>query len=231
MLSKKVIIQSIIGLVCFGILIGLLWYIGIFKYFTLEQLKLHRSTLKQYVYDYYYVSVIWYIALYFLVAALALPFASLFTLAGGMLFGFIEACVYTNIGATLGAVAIFVLVRYYFGDYVQERYHKQLQKFNAELEENGISYLLVVRVISVIPFFVINICSGLTKIPLWQYALTTFIGITPGNIVYTYAGQQLMYIDTLGDILSFPVIAAFAGLAILAILPVIIKKMVVWIKQ
>jgi len=159
-----------------------------------------------------------------LVAALAIPLASAFTLGGGFLFGTLAGAMYTNIGATLGAISVFLLVRYYLGLQVQQRYQKQLKQFNDEFAVNGIYYLLSVRFISVVPFFIINVCAGLTNATLMQFMVTTAIGILPGSLVYSYAGQQLVHINTLSDVITLPVVLAFGALALLSLLPVIIKK-------
>ena len=157
-------------------------------------------------------------------AALAIPVASIFTIGGGFLFGTLAGTVYTNIGATFGATCIFLLVRYYLGIYVQKRYQKQLKQFNDEFAANGTHYLLSVRLVSVVPFFIINVCAGLTNVTLMQFMITTAFGILPGSLVYSYAGQQLMHINTLSDIITLPVVLAFVALALLSLLPVIIKK-------
>ena len=55
--------------------------------------------------------------------------------------------------------------------------------------------------------------------------ITTALGIVPGSLVYSYAGQQLMHINTLRDIITIQVALAFVGLAVLSMLPIIVKKL------
>ena len=221
MCTAKKIIIAVTFLIVFILLIR---FSGITDIFSVEQLKLHRVALQTYVSTNYTKAVVWYVCLYFLVAALAIPMASVFTLGGGFLFGTLAGTLYTNIGATVGATCIFLLVRYYLGVYVQARYQKQLKQFNEEFAANGTHYLLSVRLVSVVPFFIINVCAGLTNATLIQFMITTAIGILPGSLVYSYAGQQLMHINTLSDIITLPVVLAFGALALLSLLPVIIKK-------
>jgi len=199
---------------------------GIMSFIDVAYLKEHRVALRYYVDAHYLHSVLWYICVYFLVAALALPAASLFILIGGFLFGTVAGAFYANIGATLGATAVFLLVRYYLGAPIQGRYHHQLKLFNAEFAANGIYYLLSVRLVSVIPFFIINICAGLTQATVVQFMVTTAVGILPGALVYSYAGQQLMHINTLQDMVTLPVILSFAALALLSLVPIALKKRV-----
>jgi len=223
-MTDKNKIGILIGALLLFIVYCILHYAGITHYFSLAQLKQHRTVLSEYVYAHYFVSIVWYIALYFLVATLALPFASLFTMIGGFLFGTLQGMLYTNIGATLGATAVFLLVRYYIGTYVQTRYQDQLRQFNDEFAVNGSYYLVSIRLISVVPFFMINVCAGLTNATLLQFMVTTSLGIIPGSFVYSYAGQQLMHINRVHDLVTLPVAFAFIGLSVISLLPVIIKK-------
>lgn len=194
-------------------------------YFTLENLKAHRAALEQAVHVHYGPAVLCYIALYTASTALAVPGALILTLAGGLLFHTFPGIIYVNIGATTGAVLAFTFSRYILGTLLQERYSRQLGSFNADLEKNGYLYLLSVRLIPVFPFFLINVLSGLTTIPLLTFALTTALGILPGSLVYTYAGSQIGSLTSAKDVLSGRVLLAFSLLALLAILPVVVKKL------
>jgi uncharacterized membrane protein YdjX (TVP38/TMEM64 family) len=133
--------------------------------------------------------------------------------------------VYVNVGATLGATFAFLFSRYILGRAIQAKYGAQLEKFNRELDENGHLYLLTVRFIPVFPFFLINILSGLTKIPLWTYVWTTSAGILPGSLVYTFAGSQLGTINSIGDLLTGRILVAFLLLAALTLTPLVLKKL------
>ncbi len=210
-----------------ALLIGaivLLRFSGVGDYFTLEKFKEHREWFIQMVQGRYVLSSFLYILFYTIGMAFSFPSASLFTLAGGFLFGFIPGAIYSCIGATLGAAIAFSLVRNFVGNRFQKKYAKQLETFNKSLEEDGISFLLFVRLIAVIPFFLINICAGFSNVSLWTFVWTTAVGIIPGSLVYSFAGQQLHTIDSVRDIFSPKVIAAFLLLASLALLPLIIKK-------
>jgi uncharacterized membrane protein YdjX (TVP38/TMEM64 family) len=140
------------------------------------------------------------------------------------LFGTFLGAVYANIGATLGAIGAFLLVRYSFGAALQRKYAQQLVRFNKAMHEEGMSYLLSVHFIAVIPFFLVNILAGLTQVPLWTFIWTTSVGIFPGSLVYAFAGQQLNTIENVRDIFSLKLLLAFLLLAMLAALPILIKK-------
>ncbi len=193
--------------------------------FTFENLKQHRDSLVVLVQDHYWPSVLSFIMLYVVTTALSIPGAVILTLAGGFLFGTAASVLYVNVGATAGAACAFLFARYLLGNRLQEKYKNQFEKFNRELDWNGTSYLLTLRLIPVFPFFLINFLAGLTKIPLQTFLWTTSAGIIPGTAVYAYAGQQLGSINSPSDILSRDIIIAFLVLALFTLVPVIVKRM------
>lgn len=192
-------------------------------YFTFENLQQQKENLQSMVENHYLLSSFLYIILYCFSVALSIPGAAILTMAGGFLFGLI-AVVYVNIGATTGAVGAFLVARYLLGSYFQERYAHKLQRFNRELQDNGPSYLLTLRLIPIFPFFLINVAAGLTTISLHTFAWTTAVGIIPGSFLFVFAGRQLETISKPSDILSYKMLIVLLVLAALALLPVLANK-------
>lgn len=216
-----------IGVGFVGLLI-VLRFSGLGDYITLDMVQQKRVTLMTLVNKHYIISVLAYIAFYSVIVALALPIAALSTVMGGFLFGVFPATFYANIGATGGAIIFFLVVRYSFGTTLQKRYKNQLHWFNVQMEKYGVSYLIAIHFIAVIPFFVVNLLIGLTKIPLWTFIWTTSIGILPGSLVYAFAGKQLTTITSIRDIFSFNILIAFALLALLAMVPILVQRYRLW---
>ncbi len=212
-----------IGLLFVGLILALR-FTGVGDYFTLAALQETRIQLMAFVDMHYIASIFMFIGVYISIVMLALPLASLCTLAGGFLFGVIPGTMYTNIGATIGATLFFLLVRYTFGNTVQERYKDKLRWFNQEMEQYGTLYLITIRFVAVIPFFIVNLLIGLTRVPFWTFVWTTSVGIIPGTLVYAFAGQQLTTISSLRDIFSFNILLAFVLLMLLGFLPILAKK-------
>ncbi|HEB41686.1 MAG TPA: TVP38/TMEM64 family protein [Candidatus Dependentiae bacterium] len=219
-MNKKLIVLFILV----GIII-MVRFSGITEWVSLAQLKMHRDYLQQVIANHYLLAVLFYISCYITAVAFSLPIGAILTVAGGFLFGIIAGTFYTNIGATVGATIAFFLVRYLIGDTVQQKYAVQLARFNKSMEQYGSNYLLVIRFIAVIPFFLVNILAGLTNLPLLTFIWTTAIGILPGSLVYTFAGQQLNNIEAVSDIFSFNMLLVFFFLAFFALLPVIVTYM------
>jgi len=186
---------------------------------TVEQVKRHRELLLAFVESHYTLSVLSFVALY-LSTALFLPGALALTVAGGMLFGTMPAMLYVNVGATAGAVLAFLAARYLLADWVQERYREHLVRLNSELEWHGSNYLLMLRILPVLPFFAVNYCAGISKIPLTTFVWTTSLGMVPGSLVYAYLGTELRNVNAARDLFSMRIVLGLAVLALLAIAPV-----------
>jgi uncharacterized membrane protein YdjX (TVP38/TMEM64 family) len=205
-----------------ALLVGMFLVKG--DYLSLDYIKTHRRGLLNFIQAHYLQAVIMFILLY-LMTALFLPGALALTVAGGMLFGTVPAVVYVNIGATAGAILAFHAARSLLGGWVQEHFKDQLVRFNRELERHGPNYLLVLRVLPIIPFFVVNYCAGMTRIPLTTFVWTTSLGMLPGSFIYAFVGQQLRHVNQAKDLFSWKIMMALSLLAFFAILPVLYYHM------
>lgn len=196
------------------------------KLITLKEIQKNIGFLQEQVNRFYLLTVFAFILIYFASVTFSFPIATYLTLTAGFLYGPIFGTLYVNIGATLGASANFLLARYLFGQKLQDRYAEQLTRFNREIKSNGQFYLLTMRLIPIFPFFLINILSGLTGVSFITFFWTTAVGIIPGSFVYTFFGKQLSTISSTGDLLTPPIIIALTLLALLAIVPVLVKKFI-----
>ena len=200
------------------------FYFDLGRFLSLTALKDNRDSLLAFT-DANFVSAVGiFIAAYVIVAGLSLPGAVILTLAGGFLFGATMATLFINIGATTGATLAFLTARYLLRDSVEQKFGKWLEPFQEGFAKNAFSYLLTLRLIPLFPFFVVNLVSGLTRVSIGAYITATAIGIIPGSFVYAYAGRQLGTINSLKEIASPNVIGAFVLLGLLALVPVVYKR-------
>ncbi len=194
------------------------------QYLTLESLKANRQALLEYYEANALTMALGYIGVYIVVVALSLPGATIMTLCGGAIFGAVKATLFINIGATVGATLAFLAARFILRDWVEEKFGGKLQKFNEGFSKNALNYILFLRLVPVFPFFLINLASGLTQIPLRTYVLGTMIGIIPGSFVFANAASNLAAIDSLSGIASPGVLGAFALLGLFSLIPTLYKK-------
>jgi uncharacterized membrane protein YdjX (TVP38/TMEM64 family) len=204
--------------------IGAFFYFDLGRFLYLDTVKANRDHLLAFTEANYAASVALFILVYIAVTGLSLPGAVILTLAGGFLFGSLFATLFVNVGATTGATLAFLAARYLLRDWVEQKFGKWLEPLQQGFAKNAFSYLMTLRLIPLFPFFVVNLVSGLTRMSVGNYIAATALGIIPGSFVYAYAGRQLGTINSLKEIASSNVIAAFVLLGILALVPVVYKK-------
>jgi uncharacterized membrane protein YdjX (TVP38/TMEM64 family) len=163
---------------------------------------------------------------------ISVPGAIILTLAGGFLFGFFPGVVYNVVSATLGAVLVFMAARTGFGHDIAARIEARggsAARLQAALKEHEWSVLLTMRLIPVVPFFIANLVPAFVGIRLSTFAITTFLGIIPADLIYTTLGAGLGEIFARGEVPHLDILftAKFGlpllGLGVLAALPLALK--------
>jgi uncharacterized membrane protein YdjX (TVP38/TMEM64 family) len=218
--SGKLIIAAVLG-----IAIGAFFYFDLGHYLTLDALKENRDRLLAFTEANYTSGAAIFVVTYCIVTGLSLPGAAILTLAGGFLFGSVLGTVFVNLGATSGATLAFLAARYLLRDWVEQKFGSKLGPIQEGFATNAFSYLMTLRLIPLFPFFLVNMVSGLTRVSVGTYVAATALGIIPGSFVYAYAGRQLGTINSLKEIASPNVLLAFTLLGILALVPIIYKKL------
>jgi uncharacterized membrane protein YdjX (TVP38/TMEM64 family) len=218
--KKKLVIAAVVAA-----LIALFFVFDLGRFLTLESLKTNRDALTMFYQKNRFFMAGAFIAIYIIQTALSLPGAAILSLAAGAIFGAVMGTMYVNIGATVGATLAFLVARYLFHDVIQKKFGPRLEKINRELETRGFNYLLFLRLVPLFPFFLINLGSGLTNMPLRTFILGTVVGIIPGSFVFCNAGASLAAITSMNEVASPRVLGSFALLGLFALVPVLYQKM------
>lgn len=194
---------------------------------TLESIQAQQAQLRDAVAERPLLSGVLFATVYTGAVAFSLPFATVLTLLGGALFGFILGTLLVVSSATLGASVVFLLTKTAFGEVLRRKIEnsERSKKLLKELEENGFNYLLFLRFVPVFPFFVVNIAPAFVGMRLKTYVAATFLGIFPGTAIFVNVGQSLADVTSLGDILSPQIFMAFGLLGLFALTPTLIKKL------
>lgn len=169
-----------------------------------------------------------YCVLYLLVASLSLPGATILTIAGGSIFGFVAGVVIVSFASTIGATFAFLVSRYLFLDFFTQRYPELAKRVQSEFNKEGSFYLFALRLVPIFPFFLVNVLMAFTSIGVWRYFFVSQIGMLPGTAAYVNAGLQLSDIQRVGDVISFPVLGSFA---LLGLLPLCLKRVVEFLRD
>lgn len=205
------------------LLIAAFFLFDLHHYVTLENLKQQQRRFLEINRENPFSTKALFFLAYVAVTALSLPGATILTLAAGAFFGVLIGSVLVSFASTIGATLAMLAARYLFRDVLQKKYAKRLQTINKGIEEEGGFYLFTLRLIPIIPFFVVNIVMGLTRLKTGIFVLISQLGMLPATIIYVNAGYQIAGIDAVRDILSFPIIMS---LALLGIFPLVAKKLI-----
>jgi len=166
-------------------------------------------------------------AIYTLESSVALPISGLLTVLGGYLFGAPIGAAAAILSATIGATLLFLSTRYFLGRFFESIYAEQLPAMHAEFRQYGGWYLVVLRLIPMMPFFLTNILAALSPISLEAYIVGTIIGVIPSTVLLAIAGKELTALNSMSDIFTPHVIGAFLLMAVVVLLPLLLYR-VVW---
>ena len=201
------------------------------RYLSLDYLADRYGDLRALVRDHVVLAAAGFVLLYALLVAISVPGAASLTIAGGLLFGTLLGGSLTVVGATLGAVAVFLAARTAFAELLRQKAGPRVQKLREGFERDAFNYLLFLRLVPAFPFFLVNIAAGLFGMRTAPYALATFFGIMPGTFVFASIGAGAGAIIargedlSLGSVLTDPaVLLPILGLAALALLPVVLRR-------
>lgn len=217
---KRIVVLAVI--VC---LVSSYFFFDLGQYFSLDYLKESRERFQDLYAEHTFLVLGGYFLIYVTATALALPAATVITLAGGALFGFVTGTIVVSFASSIGAAMAFVVSRYLLRDWVQHKFGDKLEKINAGIEKDGAFYLFTLRLIPIFPFFVINTVIALTPMRLFTYYWVSQVGMFPATLVYVNAGKELGQIDSLSGLLSPSLIISFA---ILGVFPLVMKKTLGW---
>jgi uncharacterized membrane protein YdjX (TVP38/TMEM64 family) len=168
--------------------------------------------------------------LYVVVTGLSLPGATAMSLLYGWLFGFGQGVILVSFSSTSGATLAFLLSRYLLGDWIQRRHGDRLGQFNANLEREGPWYLLTLRLIPAVPFFVINVVMGLTKMRPLTFWWVSQLGMLPATCIYVWAGSSVPTLAELAEQGPGSVLRPhfLAALTALGLFPLVLRAILHW---
>ena len=202
------------------IAIAAFFYFDGSKYLTLEALKAQRELLSGWVGQHFFVALFIFIAIYIAVTAISLPGAAVLTLAGGALFGLLWGSIAASFASSIGATLAFLASRFLLRDAIQAKFADRIKGIEEGIKKDGAIYLLSLRLVPLVPFFIVNLLMGLTPIRTTTFYIVSQIGMLPGTLAFVFAGTQLAKITSLKSILSPSLLAAFA---VIGLLPLVLK--------
>jgi uncharacterized membrane protein YdjX (TVP38/TMEM64 family) len=213
--------------------VGVIGAIALRDQISFEALATHRDSLLAFRDANGVLAAVAFVTVYILIVGFSLPGGTIATLTGGFLFGLFPGVLYNVGAATLGAIAVFLAARAGFGADVAARIADRggaAARLQQSLRENEWSALLIMRLVPAVPFFIANLLPAFVGTSLFRFAITTFVGIIPGTLVFTSVGAGLGEVFARGDtpdlsILFAPhILGPILGLAALSALPIVLKR-------
>lgn len=212
------------------VILGLFFGLGLNRYLSFAALRDNRALVAGFVADQGAKAALVFMAVYVVAGAASVPGGTVLTIVGGFLFGRWLGTLYVSIGATGGAIVLFLAARSAIGDSLLRRLGTRGERLARDLEHNALSYLLVLRLVPLFPFWFVNLVAAAAGIPFGVYVLGTTIGIIPAVFVYVSLGSGLGAVFDRGEtpdlsiILSPDVLVPLIGLAVLALIPVAYRR-------
>ena len=219
---------------------------GWHRLLSLETLVANRARIDAFVTAHQLAALALYIVLYIVVVALSVPGAALLTLTGGFLFGTLVGGSAAIVGSATGAVIIFLIARSAAGEFLLRRAGPLAAKLAEGFRADAFNYLLFLRLVPAFPFWLVNLAAALFAVPTATFIAATVIGIVPAGFVFAFAGagldsvisaQAAAYKACLGaggtacrldfdprHVLTPELLAALGALAVLALVPVLVKR-------
>lgn len=183
-------------------LILILWLSGVIDQSNLVYFKSLETAYADWYREYQFLATIAFSSAYILLVSLSLPGSSVLTLAAGAVFGFWPGVALVSFSGAAGATIAAYNARFLVRDLAERRFGPKLAAVNRGLDKEGPLYLLLLRLIPVIPFVILNPLIGLTRMPLLTFYWVSQIGMLPGNMIYIDAGSQVAGMSAWSDLFS-----------------------------
>ena len=214
-------VRQILLLLLLALVLGAFLALDLGHFLSIEQLKASQASFVQMHAEQPFAVAVVYFLIYVLFTALSLPGATIITLAGGAVFGLWPGLLIVSFASTLGATLAFWVSRFVLRDWVEARFGQHLADINAGVNREGAFYLFSLRLIPAVPFFLINLLMGLTRMKTWTYCWVSQLGMLAGTAAYVNAGTQLGQLDSARGILS-P--ALLGSLVLLGLFPLLARR-------
>ena len=220
---------------------------GAHRQVSLETLVRHRMAIDAFIDAHSVAAVGVFMAIYILVVALSIPGALFLTISGGIVFGTLIGGLATVVSATIGATIIFLVAKSACGENLVRRAGPLAGKIADGFRAEAFTYLLFLRLVPVVPFFLVNLAPALVGVKISTFVAATFIGIIPATFAFAFFGSGLdsvlaaqegpyraclaagrtecpVHFDV-GTIITPQLLAAFAALGLIALLPVLVRRL------
>jgi len=152
---------------------------------------------------FYWPGVVVYVLAFAVLISLTLPTATVFTVAGGFLFGAGVGSAAALAGMTLGAVLTFAFMRLLGvredSGFLREGRARSVLEL---MDRNAVFYVTLLRIVPVAPCFAVNAGAAITRIDFPRFLIASLVGLTPSAFVYGSVGAGLDALVDASEVMS-----------------------------
>ena len=201
-LSKKLLI--LFSIIFFSIL-WITYYLNK-DFFQLETFFSNLEFIRDFISENFLLSIFTFIALYSFLILCNFPLASILSMINGFLFGTWIGGAISIIGGTLGAFGIFIIVKFFFLEFIKHKFLNKYTYIENYFNENDLELMILIRIVPAAPFFVQNLILAGLGANNKKFFFTTLFGLAPGSFIFSSIGQGLEEIFINKTELSFSLI-------------------------
>jgi uncharacterized membrane protein YdjX (TVP38/TMEM64 family) len=132
-----------------------------------------------------------YVLVFSVLVACCVPLAPAMSMAGGLLFGAVQGTACAVLSITLGCLACFLVVRTVFAGRQRGESSAVQQGIEQRLKQDGLLALLALRILPVVPSWLLNFASALAGMRLLPFVVATSAGVLPAVAVFATTGAGL----------------------------------------
>ncbi len=240
---RRRLVPLVVVVVVSGVVIAMGWQ----RQLSFETLARHYEALREFIAAHEVSAVAAYVALYIVAVALSVPVGVYLTVTGGILFGAVLGGAAAVVGATIGAICIFLIAKSAIGEYFVRRAGRLAEKVAQGFRADAFNYLLFLRLVPIFPFWLVNLVPALCGVPLATFVAATALGVIPVTFAFAFVGagldsviaaQQAAYQSCLAAgrpdcrlefhmkaALTPELLGALVALGLLALIPVVVKRL------
>jgi uncharacterized membrane protein YdjX (TVP38/TMEM64 family) len=181
--TKKYLFISFLSLVLAGLVISI--FFG--EWFSLAEIQKYTMSLG-----------LWLPISFTLIYILLSVFfpTTPFMILAGLLFGFRYGLLYTTIAGFVSAFLTFYISRTLGKGLVDEllkaSFLDKIEKLDEKIAKHGFLTIIILRILPIMPFNILNIFMGVSKVKTRDYAAGTILGLAPSNILAVYLGSIIV---------------------------------------
>lgn len=221
--------------------------LGWHRLLSIESFAHHHAALHDFIARDIVTALVAYVALYVVVVALSVPGAMFLTVAGGVLFGAMIGGLAALVGATTGAICIFLVAKSALGEHLLRRAGPKAERLAEGFRADAFSYLLFLRLVPIFPFWLVNLVPAVCGVSLGTFAAATVLGVIPATVAFAFVGAGLESVVIaqeaayracvaagqadcrlefhLKTVMTPEIMTAFAALGVLALIPVVVRRL------